>query len=131
MTNAVYAIHAVGSLYRAARPAEQNPAVLAHSTIYMTQRAVLLLVLASLTLTPASQDCDPDDETCAWEDAATEVASSPAKPSDDQCRQWAAEGECKANPSYMQTECRKACADKAPAPKAAPLPTTPDSDPHW
>ena len=97
----------------------------------MTQRAVLLIVLASLTLTPASQDCDPDDETCAWEDAATEVASSPAKPSDDQCRQWAAEGECKANPSYMQTECRKACADKAPAPKAAPLPTTPDSDPHW
>ena len=28
----------------------------------------------------------------------------------DRCRRWAEAGECEANPAYMQTECRQACA---------------------
>ena len=34
---------------------------------------------------------------------------------DERCAGWAAEGECKKNPSYMLTSCRASCHSCSPA----------------
>lgn len=82
---------------------------------------VLYLILTFLAICRAVSSsaetnvCDTSSEECTNNyDDAKEIEDNINNDEDcidenDNCKQWAAMGECDANPGYMQVRCRRSC----------------------
>jgi ShK domain-like len=100
---------------------------------------VLLLAVPSrgaASAVPTNWDLEPKTECLATdEDYSNFVCLGgdslriPCIDAEDQCPQWAAQGECNKNPKYMLVHCRKSCAScislhAGDVPQIAPDPKT-------
>merc|ERR1712176_111732 len=96
-----------------------------------TSTSTLAPSTTSTSTLPPSTTTTPSPTPPPSTRPATEpVQDGPCEDANDQCLDWAAGGECSANPAYMHESCKLSCGlcqGSTPPPSTTPSPTPPPS----